>query len=70
MTYKYFCGNCGKHFASEKPERDASGLLNDIPCPECGAWDVYADTTAGATASVRDQTDYENRLSEREEDAE
>lgn len=62
MTYKYFCGDCGHHFTSNKPERDENGFLNDISCPECGAWDVYPDTDAGATASVRDQTGYENAV--------
>lgn len=64
MTYKYFCGNCGRHFTSDKPEYEPNGRLNDIPCPECGAWDVYPDTTEGAAASVRDQLDYEDRLIE------
>lgn len=62
--YKYFCGSCGLRFASDKPERDSKGFLNDIPCPECGAWDIYPDTAAGAAASVRDQLDYEDRLIE------
>lgn len=70
MTYKYFCGNCGHRFTSDKPERDSRGYLNDIPCPECGAWDVYPDNPTGAAASVRDQTDYKNRLSEWEDAAE
>lgn len=70
MTYKYFCGNCGKQFSSALPERDAHGLLNDIPCPECGAHDTYPDTPAGAAASVRDQVDYENRLIEQRVDSE
>lgn len=64
MTYRYFCGNCGKHFSSAIPERDSKGYLNDIPCPECGAWDTYPDTPEGAAASVRDELDYENRLIE------
>ena len=64
MTYKYFCDNCGRHFASDLPERDSRGCLNDIPCPHCGAWDIYPDTPGGAAASVRDQLDYENRLRE------
>lgn len=64
MTYKYFCGCCGHKFTSDKPERDSKGFLNDIPCPECGAWDVYPDTPAGSAASVRDQLDYEDRLIE------
>lgn len=68
MTYKYFCGNCGHRFASGKPERDAKGYLNDIPCPECGAHDTYPDTPAGAAASVRDQIDYEDRLIEQRVD--
>lgn len=63
-TYKYFCGNCGHKFTSEKPERDVQGWLNDIACPECGSWDTYPDTPEGVTASVRDQLDYEDRLIE------
>lgn len=68
MTYHYFCGNCGKHFASEKPERDAKGYLNEIPCPSCGAHDTYPDTPSGAAKSVLDQLDYEDRLIEQRED--
>lgn len=64
MTYKYFCGNCGHKFASDLPERDPKGYLNDIPCPKCGALDIYPDTEAGADASIRDQLDYEDRLIE------
>ena len=69
MTYKYFCGNCGHRFDSDKPERDAKGYLNDIPCPECGAHDTYPDTPSGAAKSVLDQLDYEDRLIEWREDA-
>lgn len=67
-TYHYFCGNCGKHFASDKPERDSKGYLNEIPCPECGAHDTYQDTPSGAAKSVLDQLDYEDRLIEQRED--
>ena len=59
-TYRYFCNSCGHRFASDLPERDPKGWLNDIPCPNCGAHDTYPDTPA----SVRDQLDYEDRLIE------
>ena len=64
MTYKYFCNECGHHFTSNKPERDENGFLNDISCPECGGWNVYPDTDAGAAASVKEQTEYENEIYE------
>lgn len=49
MTYRYFCGNCGKHFASEKPERDSKGYLNEISYPFCGAHDTYPGTPFGTS---------------------
>jgi DNA-directed RNA polymerase subunit RPC12/RpoP len=67
--HKYFCGCCGHHFESAAPERDANGYLNEIACPDCGAHDIYADTPDGAEQSVKDQTAYENKLIEQEEDA-
>ena len=62
MKYKYFCGCCGHHFVNSLPERDERGYLNSIPCPECGAWDIYPDTPDGANQSVKDLTDYENKI--------
>ena len=67
MSYKYFCGCCGYRFTSGKPERDENGFLNDISCPDCGAWDVYPDTDAGANASVKDQMEYESEVEAWEE---
>lgn len=64
MTFRYFCHECGHCFASNKPERDDNGFLNDISCPECGAWNVYPDTDAGAAASVKELTEYENETSD------
>lgn len=60
--YKYFCGGCGHRFTDPRPERDENGLLNEIACPNCGAWDIYQDTPAGAAASVADQIAYENKI--------
>lgn len=60
--YKFFCGNCGKKFSSETPERDAHGFLSDISCPNCGAWDVYPDTKDGAAQSIKDLMDYEDKM--------
>lgn len=53
------CGSCGHLFASEIPLKDERGLSNDVACPECGAWDIYPDTAAGAAQSMRDQLSYE-----------
>lgn len=63
MRYKYFCNSCGCRFESETPEYDEEGLRNDIPCPHCGAWDIYADTLEGSAQAVRHQTEYENKTS-------
>ena len=60
--YKYFCGGCGCKFTSDQPERDSNGILNDIPCPNCGAWDIYPDTDAGRADSLRDQIEYYNKI--------
>lgn len=62
MAYKYFCGYCGHHFSSELPELNEYSLHNSIACPECGSWDSYPDTEAGAEQSVKDLTDYENSI--------
>ena len=59
--YKYFCNSCGTHFENDMSERDNNGLLNDIVCPHCGAYDIYPDTPRGATRSVKDMTEYENK---------
>lgn len=60
--YKYFCNSCGTRFEHELSERDKDGLLNDIACPHCGAYDIYTDTEEGATQSVKDLSDYENTM--------
>lgn len=60
--YKYFCGCCGKHFESKIPEKDADGFLSHIPCPYCGAWDIYVDSPEGAAQSCTDQSKYEDAL--------
>lgn len=60
--FKYFCNCCGTHFTNEFPERDHLGLLNDITCPRCGVYDIYTDTPEGAAQSVKDLTDYENKI--------
>ena len=65
--YKYFCNSCGCRFESEMPEYDADGLRNDIPCPHCGAWDIYPDTAEGSEQAIRHQTEYENKISDSEE---
>lgn len=57
--YNYFCGCCGTRFSSEKPLLDHLGLRNDIPCPECGAWDIYANDAQGAADSRRNEAEYE-----------
>lgn len=62
--YKYFCDSCGYHFTDPRPERDERGLLNDISCPRCGAWEIYTDDERGARDSVRDLTEYENKIRE------
>ena len=62
MAYKYFCNSCGWRFESETPEYDEEGLHNDIPCPHCGAWDIYPDTPEGSADSIRHQTEYENKV--------
>ena len=64
--FKYFCNSCGQRFESETPEYDEEGLRNDIPCPRCGAWDIYPDTAHGSAQAIRHQTEYENRLTELE----
>lgn len=58
--YKYFCGSCGHKFSSELPERDDHGFLNDIPCPACGAWDVYPDTEKGHAEELNAFLEYDN----------
>lgn len=60
--FTYFCDCCGKKFKSEIPERDENGMLNNICCPSCGAWDIYPDTPEEADASVTRETEYENTL--------
>lgn len=60
--YKYFCNSCGKEFGSDLPERNKSGLLNDIFCPECGALDVYPATKEGCEEAYRDFCEYDNRI--------
>ena len=60
--YHYFCNDCGHHFASDLPERDANGLLNDIDCPKCGCWEIYPDNPAGSDQAVKALTDYENAV--------
>ena len=57
--YKYFCNSCGWRFESDQPERDEIGLLNDIACPHCGAWDVFQDTAEGSRKSIRETECYE-----------
>lgn len=57
--YKYFCNCCGWRFESALPEKDEHGLDNEIPCPHCGAWDIYPDTDEARTESVRRLSDYE-----------
>lgn len=64
MKYHYFCGACGHKFVSDTPAFDENGLHNNISCPECGAWDIYADTPEGAAESVRDQLSYEAAVEE------
>ena len=68
IQYKYFCDSCGARFESETPFYTKDGLHSEISCPHCGAWDIYEDTAAGAAESVRALTEYENRISEWEED--
>ena len=60
--YKYFCNNCGNHFENELPLKNHLGLLNDIVCPKCGAYEIYPDTAEGAAQSVDDTIAYENEL--------
>lgn len=67
MKYRYFCNTCGYKFESDLPEKNESGLLNDIVCPKCGSYEIYTGTSEGATQSVKDTTDYENKLIEWEE---
>lgn len=35
MTYRCFCNSCGKRFASDLPERDSKGCLNNDDCVIC-----------------------------------
>ena len=62
QMFAYFCDCCGKKFKSEIPERNENGMLNNICCPTCGAWDVYPDTPEEAAASATRETEYENTL--------
>lgn len=62
--YKYFCNSCGKKFESNLPEKDKLGLLNDIVCPKCGAYDIYADTEEGNKLAFKHFCEYENYINE------
>lgn len=60
--YKYFCNSCGYRFKSNLSERDENGILNEISCPHCGAWDIYPDTINGSRQAVKHLTEHENKL--------
>lgn len=60
--HHYFCNSCGHHFASDIPERNEIGTLNDIPCPECGSWDIFPDTSSGSAAAIKEFNEYENEI--------
>lgn len=62
MEYKYFCGCCGKKFSLNISERNVLGLLNDIVCPKCGAYDVYRDDKAGHKEEYHHSQEYENEM--------
>jgi len=68
MNYKYFCGCCGHEFDSELPLKNEKGWHNEVCCPECGAWDIYERTPAGAAQSVKDELQYQAEISEWEDD--
>lgn len=59
--YKYFCDDCGYKFSSDIPERNEFGLHNDIACPHCGSWCIYADDDAGRAESLRIELEYEEK---------
>lgn len=60
--YNYFCNWCGHRFGHHLPERDAHGILNAIPCPVCGSWDVYLDSDDGYQQAKRAQNEFEAKM--------
>ena len=59
--HKYFCDSCSYKFVNKLPEK-TDGIYNEIPCPNCGCWNVYPDTPEGRDHSVEDLIGYENDL--------
>lgn len=60
--YKYFCGICGASFSSNVPERDGTGHLTGLCCPECGCYDLYPSNKKGSIDAVKSLSRYESSI--------